>query len=170
MSNGSPASLFAPNCPSLQAWSLSTAFPCRPGASQLPSPAGHLVVAIFCPHRSRIFDHMGAAILCVGVMVNLHITLLLDRIEAWYMGDVQLVCPEGYPESGWGFPWGVGLPEQGASGGLQAGHTPWRPKQRPWYLEFIYLLQLKLCSLERSHASCSLYSQQPFLFGFVYLL
>ena len=28
---------------------------------------------------------MGAAILCVGVMVNLHITLLLDRIETWCM-------------------------------------------------------------------------------------
>ena len=28
---------------------------------------------------------MGAAILCVGVMVNLHITVLLDRIEAWCM-------------------------------------------------------------------------------------
>ena len=32
--------------------------------------------------------------------VNLHITLLLDRIEAWCMGGDQLVCPEGCPGSG----------------------------------------------------------------------
>ena len=43
---------------------------------------------------------MGAAILCVGVMVNLHITLLLDRIEAWCTGGDQLVCPEGVPNQG----------------------------------------------------------------------
>ena len=54
---------------------------------------------------AAIFDHMEAAILCVGVMVNLHITLLLDRIEAWSLGWGQLVCPEGCSESGWGFPW-----------------------------------------------------------------
>ena len=121
-----------------------------PGPSQLLSLAGHLVVAILCPHRGRIFDHMGAAILilCVGVIVNLHITLLLDRIEAWCMGGGQLVCPEGCPGSGWGFPWGMGWSRRGTCGGFQAGHAPWQPKQRPWYLEFIYLLQLKLCSLE----------------------
>ena len=80
MSNCSPASLFAPNFPHLPAWSPLTVVPCRPCASQMPFPAGHLVVAILCPHGCRIFDHMGVAILCVGVMVNLHITLLLDRI------------------------------------------------------------------------------------------
>ena len=66
------------------------------------------------------------------------------------MGGDQLVCPEGCSRSGWGFRWGVGLPESRTCGCLLVGHAPRQPKQRPWYLEFIYLLQLKLFSLERS--------------------
>nr|KAF6392642.1 hypothetical protein mPipKuh1_007828 [Pipistrellus kuhlii] len=123
MSNCSPASLFAPNfpslpawspltarlcrvdclqlpslaglvplnCPPLQAWSLSTAFPCW------PSCGGHL-----CPHRGRNFVHSGAILLCVGVMVNLHITLLLDRIEAWCKGGAGWFALKGVPDQGGG--------------------------------------------------------------------
>ena len=72
---------------------------------------------------------------------------------------------------------GVGRPGQRVCGGLQASHAPQRPKQRPWYLGFIYLLQLKLSSLEGSQAFCLLLKAtilssgwQPFLLGFVYLL
>ena len=39
------------------------------------------MVAIMYPHGAAICDHMEVAILCLGVMVNLHITLLLDRIR-----------------------------------------------------------------------------------------
>ena len=46
---------------------------------------------------------MGAAILCVGVMVSLHITLLLGRIEAWCTGWGQVVCPKGFPDHSGGF-------------------------------------------------------------------
>ena len=67
---------------------------------------------------------MGAAILCVGVMVNLHFTLLLDRLETWCMDGDQLVCPEVCPELGWGSLWGMGQPRRGACGGLQAGYAP----------------------------------------------
>lgn len=44
-----------------------------PGPFQLTSLAGHLVVATLCLHG-------GSHLLSVGVMVNLHIALLLDRI------------------------------------------------------------------------------------------
>ena len=45
---------------------------------------------------------MGAAIFCVGVMVNLHITLLLDRIEAWCTGGGSWFALKGVPDQDWG--------------------------------------------------------------------
>nr|KAF6331841.1 hypothetical protein mPipKuh1_008150 [Pipistrellus kuhlii] len=79
------------NFPPLPAWSPLTALPCRVDHLQLPSLAGlippncPLLLAILCRPScvhmgAAIFDHMGAAILCIGVIVNLHITLLLDRM------------------------------------------------------------------------------------------
>ena len=88
-----PADPVFPNFPPLLAWSSLTALLCRVDCPQLPSLVGlvpsnfHPLLAILCPLGGRIFDHMGAAILCVGVMVNLHITLLLFRIEAWVRGS-----------------------------------------------------------------------------------
>nr|KAF6322480.1 hypothetical protein mPipKuh1_008481 [Pipistrellus kuhlii] len=109
LKNSHSPTLVTPNSPPLLAWSPLTALPCRLDHPQLPSLAGLMppncppLLAILCQHRGRIFDHMGAAILCVGVMVNLHITLLLDRIEARCMGGGQLVCLEGVPDQGEGF-------------------------------------------------------------------
>ena len=45
---------------------------------------------------------MGIAILCFGVMINVHITLLLDRIEAWCTSGGQLVSLKGVLDRGRG--------------------------------------------------------------------
>ena len=46
--------------------------------------------------------HLVAAILCVGVTVNLHITLLLDRIEACCMGGASWFALKGVLDLGGG--------------------------------------------------------------------
>ena len=98
MSNCSPESLFAPNFPPLLAWSSPSACPCSPGPPQMLSPAGHFVVLNLCPQEGKIFDHMRIATLCIGVTVNLYISLLLDRTEAWYMGEASWFALKGVPD------------------------------------------------------------------------
>ena len=46
---------------------------------------------------------MGAVILYVGVMINLHIILLLDRIEAWCMVGAFWFALKGVLDQSGGF-------------------------------------------------------------------
>ena len=85
----------------------------REKEGERPSPAGLVppnclpLLAILwqpsCVHKGVVtFDHIGAAILCVEVMVNLHIILLLYWIEAWCMDRGQMFALKGVPDQGGG--------------------------------------------------------------------